>query len=131
MDFRRINFRKIDIRKFDIGNLDIQKTAISLVVGLLGITIISLPLMGSTFYLDAIGTENRLSYLRILLLSSGVFTIGLALIIFSINLVKKIIGGSLTALLFVAFALGCFALGLFLKCFLIAVVALMAVAWKI
>jgi len=126
IDIRRIKFRKLDIR-----NLDLRKTAISLAVGLLGVAIVSLPLMGSTFHLDAIDTENRLPYLRILLLSSGVFTIGLALIIFSINLMKKIIWGSLVALLFVGFALGCFALGFFLKCFLIVIVALMAVAWEI
>ena len=87
--------------------------------------------MGSTFHLDAIDPENRLPYFRILLLSSGVFTIGLALIIFSINLFKRLIWGSLVALLFVAFALGCFALGIFFKCFFVAIIALTTVAWEI
>ena len=63
--------------------------------------------------------------------SLGIFTMGLALIIFSISLMKKLIWGALAALLLVSFGLGCFALGTFIKCFLIAIVAFMAVAWEI
>lgn len=126
LDFRKLEFRRIDFRA-----LDVQKTAICSIIGLLGFVIVALPLMGSTFHLDVVDSNNQLPYMRVLLLSSGIFTIGLALIIFSINLFKKLIWGALVALLLVSFGLGCFALGTFFKCFLIAIVALMAVAWEI
>jgi hypothetical protein len=131
VNIQKINIRSLTLSKINFREIDIRKSAISLAVGLLGLTIVSLPLVGSTFHLDAIDPENRLPYFRILLLSSGVFTIGLALIIFSINLFKRLIWGSLVALLFVAFALGCFALGIFFKCFFVAIIALTTVAWEI
>ena len=89
VNIQKINIRSLTLPKINFREIDIRKSAISLAVGLLGLTIVSLPLVGSTFHLDAIDPENRLPYFRILLLSSGVFTIGLALIIFSINLFKQ------------------------------------------
>ena len=69
--------------------------------------------------------------MKILMCASGIFNIGLALIIFSIHLMKKIIWCALGALLLVSFGLGSFALGTFFECFLIALVAIMGVLWEI
>ncbi len=126
-----VTFRKLKFPNLDLRDLDIRKAAISGTVGLVGLSIVLLSLFGTTFFMGLVDSENQLSYLKILMCSLGIFTIGLALIIFSIHLVKKIIWGALAALLLVSFGLGCFALGIFIKCFLIGLVAFMAVAWEI
>ena len=126
-----VTFRKLNFPNLDFRHLDGRKTAISAAVGLVGLSVVLLSLFGTTYLMDLVDSENQLSYLKILMCSLGIFTIGLALIIFSIHLVKKIIWGALAALLLVSFGLGCFALGIFVKCFLIALVTFMAVAWEI
>ncbi|QXD25759.1 hypothetical protein F7C95_07710 [Opitutia bacterium ISCC 51] len=114
-----VTFRKLNLSNFDLRHLDYRETAISAAVGLVGLSIVLLSLFGTTYLMDLVDSENQLSYLKILMCSLGIFTIGLALIIFSIHLVKKIIWGALAALLLVSFGLGCFAFGIFVKCFLI------------
>ena len=124
-------FRNFDLRSINLRNLDIRKAAISSVVGLIGLVIVLQSLSGPTYFMNLVDAEHQLPYLKILMCSLGIFTMGLALIIFSISLMKKLIWGALAALLLVSFGLGCFALGTFIKCFLIAIVAFMAVAWEI
>lgn len=126
-----VNIKKLNVPSFNFHRLDLGKTVISAVVGLVGLSIVLLSLTGTTFLMDLVDSDNQLSYLKILMCSLGIFTIGLALIIFSIHLVKKIIWGALAALLLVSFGLGCFALGIFVKCFLVGLLAFMAVAWEI
>ena len=129
--FKNLNLRRISLPKIRLRDLDVRKTAISGSVGLVGLIIVGLSLSGSTVLLDMVDSQNEESYWKILQLALGIFTIGLAMIIFSIHLMKKIIWGALGALLLVSFGLGCFALGTFFKCFLIALLAFMAVLWEI
>ena len=131
IDLRKLNLRKLAVPEVDFRKLDIRKTVISGVLAVLGISIVVLSLAGTTWLLDLVDSENQLSYLKILLCACGIFTMGLALIVFSIHLMKKIVWGALGALLLVSFGLGCFALGTFFKFFLITIVAFMAVLWEI
>lgn len=131
VNVRKLNLRKLSPRNIDFRAIDIRKTAISGVVGLIGLSIVVLSLGGTTLLLDLADSGNQLSYLKILLCACGIFTMGLALIIFSIHLMKKLIWGALGALLLLSFGLGCFAMGTFFKCFLIAVAVFIAVLWEI
>jgi hypothetical protein len=108
-----------------------QKSTIGVVMTFIGLAITSVPLMGSSFHLDLGDVNGTLPYMKLLLLSTGVLAIGLAVITFSFHLMKKVIWVSIAALALAIVAFGCFAFGTFIKCSLLGIIAIVAVIWEI